>query len=296
LPVFKAIILGLVQGLTEFLPVSSSGHLVVVPYLLSWEQPSLAVEVALHFGTLVAVMAYFSKDLWWLGTRTLGIGVTLEGEREKARRTMMLLAIGSVPAALFGFAIEPQIESTFSRDPRWAGGFLLVTAALLFFAERLRRNRAAASLGVEPHRDLVTDVGRDESTVTHRDAVVIGVAQALAIFPGISRAGATMAAGMTLGLSRGGAARFSFMLSIPVVLGASIFKFQDMVSTDAASIFTGQELIVAVLTSAVTGFWAIRFLLRLVSRDDLTGFARYAAMLGVLTLAGYAWLGPPSSI
>lgn len=293
---FKAIILGLVQGLTEFLPVSSSGHLVIVPYLLSWEQPSLAVEVALHFGTLLAVIAYFWTDLWWLATRSIGWRSSVEGDVAKARRTVALLAIGSVPAAVFGFFIEPAIESTFSQDPRWAGGFLLVTAAVLYGAEHLRRARAAAALGVPASRDLTADVGRDEDTITTTDAVTIGVAQALAIFPGISRAGATIAAGMSRGLSRGGAARFSFLLSIPAVLGAFAFKFTDVVGSDAASIFTGRELAVAVSVAALSGWWAIRFLLRLVSRDDLTGFARYAAAMGVLTLAGYLWIGPPSSI
>ncbi len=293
---FKAIILGLVQGLTEFLPVSSSGHLVVVPYLLSWENPSVAVEVALHFGTLIAVIGYFAGDLWWLGTRSLGIGVTVEGEVEKARRTVALLAISAVPAAIFGFLIEPMIESTFSSDPRWAGGFLLVTAAILMTAERIRRNRAAEALGVASSREVTADVGRDEGTMTTTDALVVGFAQALAIFPGISRSGATIAAGMTRGISRGGAARFSFLMSIPVILGAFAFKFQDMTATDAESIFTGPELLVGVATAAISGWWAIRFLLRLVSAEDLTGFARYAAMLGVLTLAGYAWIGPPSAI
>lgn len=292
----KAIVLGLVQGLTEFLPVSSSGHLVVVPYLLSWEQPSLAVEVALHFGTLMAVIVYFSRDLWWLGTRSLGLQVTVEGEATKARRTVMLLAVGSVPAAAFGFLLEPKIEGTFNQDPEWVGGFLLVTAAVLYGAERLRRSRAAAVLGVPSTRDVTADVGRDESTVTFLDAVVVGLAQAVAIFPGISRAGATMAAGMTRGLSRGAAARYSFLLSIPAVLGAFVFKFRDVVDMEAASIFTGPELVVAVAVAALSGFWAIRFLLKLVSSDDLTGFARYVAMLGILTLIGVQWIGPPSTI
>lgn len=293
---FKAIVLGLVQGLTEFLPVSSSGHLVVTPYLLGWEQPTLAIEVALHAGTLLAVIAYFRQDLWWLATRTFGIGVKVEGEAQKARNTTMLLAIGSVPAAAFGFLIQPQLESTFSRNPLWAGGFLLVTALILVGAERIRRNRAAEALGVEPSRNLIADVGRDESTTTVLDAITIGCAQALAIFPGISRSGATIAAGMARGMSRGGAARFSFLLSIPVVAGAFAFTFQDVTSEESTRLFSNSELMVAVAVAAISGFWAIRYLLKLVTGDDLIGFARWAAGVGILTLAGYLWLGPPSAV
>ncbi len=293
---FKAIVLGLVQGLTEFLPVSSSGHLVVVPYLLSWENPTVAIEVALHFGTLLAVLGYFAGDLWWLATRSLGINATVEGEAAKARRTIALLGVASIPAGAFGFFLEPMLEETFSTDPRWAGGFLLCTAAILVGAEQVRRRRAAAALGVEPSRDLVADVGRDEGTTSFVDAIVIGSAQALALFPGISRSGATIATGMVRGLSRGAAARFSFLMSIPVILGASIYKFPDLFDAGTARVFSNAELGVAVAVAAVSGWWAIRFLLRLVAAEDLTGFARYAAMLGVLTLAGYAWIGPPSNV
>ena len=295
----QAIVLGLVQGLTEFLPVSSSGHLYVVPYLLSWPQPPLAFDVALHFGTLVAVMGYFRHDLWYLATRSIGVGTVADGEAARARRTIGLLAAGSVPAAAVGFAFESAFESTF-RDPRFVAGFLLLTAVLLWTAEAIRRRRAARVVGV-PAGQLSTeqraiDPGRHEGTVGWTDTVAIGCAQALALFPGVSRSGSTIAAGMARGLSREGAARYSFLLSIPIILGATALKIGDLVGGENERLFSDLELGVGVLVAGVSGYWAIRFLLRYVASDDLGGFARYVAFFAVLTFVGYLWIGPPSSI
>lgn len=289
--------LGLVQGLTEFLPVSSSGHLVVVPYLLSWQPSGLAFDVALHFGTLIAVIAYFAGDVWFLMTRTFGIGSGSDAETQRARKTVTLLIIGSIPAAVIGFLLRDFFADQF-ENPRIVAFFLLVTAGLLFGAERLRRQRATAVLGTGASAEEVRtlDVGRDEGTVSPKDALVVGLAQALAIFPGISRAGSTIAAGMVRGLSREGAARFSFLLSIPIILGASAYELTGVIGGDVTTRFTGFEVLVGTAAAAASGFWAIRFLLRLVSQDDLTGFARYVALLGVLTFVGTLWLGNPSAI
>jgi undecaprenyl-diphosphatase len=299
--VLRAIILGLVQGLTEFLPVSSSGHLVIVPYLVSWEPPPLAFDVALHFGTLLAVIVYFATDLWFLATRSFGIASTGPEETRRARLTVLLLAVGSVPAAAAGYFLEDQFESTFG-DPRIAAGFLFVTALLLWTAETIRRRRTAAAVGL-PAKELTPaqareDRGRHEGTTTVMDAIVIGCAQALAIFPGISRSGATIAAGMTRGLSRQGAARFSFLLAIPIILGAFVFKLPEMSGAELdGSMYGGTALIAGTVAAAVSGYWAIRYLLRLVVSDDLLGFARYVVLFGTLTLiAGPLWLGPPSQI
>lgn len=291
--------LGLVQGLTEFLPVSSSGHLVVVPYLLSWRQPPLAFDVAMHLGTLVAVIAYFAGDLWYLATRSLGVGTVEDGEAARARRTVLLLALGSVPAAVVGLAVEDSFSRVFDgpNAPRYVAFFLIGTALILYGAEALRRRRAAAVVGDAVEDDPALDVGRDESTVGWLDALAIGCAQALAILPGISRSGATMAAGMARGLSRQGAARFSFLLSIPIIAGAGMLQFGEMVSSDAAvSGYGPAEILVGAAVAAISGFWAIRYLLRLVATDDLTGFARYVAAFGVLTFVGTLWLGPVSSV
>jgi undecaprenyl-diphosphatase len=292
---FQAIVLGLLQGLTEFLPVSSSGHLNGVPYLLGWEPGSVTFDVMLHAGTLAAVVLYFRGDLVWLATRSFGVGVTEDGEQQRAWRVVGLLAIGSVPAAAAGLLFESTFEAAFA-NPRAIAGFLLVTAALLTFAEKLRQSRVAAAVGASTSeltdQQAQVDPGRREDTTTFRDALLIGVAQALAIFPGISRSGATIAAGMTLGLSRAAAARFSFLLSIPVIFGATIFKIPDLGTVEPGTLpFGGAEIAVGVLVAAGSGYWAIRFLLKLVQTDDLLGFARYVAGFAVLLFAATFWIG-----
>lgn len=291
----EAVLLGLVQGLTEFLPVSSSGHLTIAPYLFGFEQPSLAFGVLLHVATLVAVVGYFHADLWFLARGVVGAGSLTDADHRRARRTVILLAIGTVPAAAFGLVVETLVGELF-ENPLVAAGFLLVTAALLWFAERMRRSRASAVHGEEAAAaDPGLDVGRDEGTVSVLDAVVIGCAQALAIFPGISRAGATMAAGMVRGLSRTGAARFSFLLSIPVIAGAGVLEMTELEAGSFGAFTTG-EVVLATLVAAASGYWAIRYLLKLVSADDLTGFARYLVVLSALTLSGYFWIGPPGTV
>lgn len=295
----QAIILGLIQGLTEFLPVSSSGHLVIVPYLLSWEQPPLVFSVALHFGTILAVITYFAGDLWWLMTRFFGIGSSGPEETSRARRTVGLLAIGTVPAALAGGLFSGFFEGVFAgpHAPRFAAGFLLVTAGLLFLAEHIRTRRALALVADGEEVAVEGDqLGRDESTTTFADATWIGAAQALAIFPGISRSGSTIAAAMLRGLSRQAAARFSFLLSIPVILGATVFELPALFDGEVERAFTLPETMAGMLVAALSGWWAIRFLLRLVATDDLTGFARYVVLFAAVTFVGTLWLGPVSGV
>jgi undecaprenyl-diphosphatase len=285
---FQALVLGVLQGLTEFLPVSSSGHINGVPYLVGWEPGSLTFDVMVHGGTLVAVVLYFRTDLWFLATRTFGLLASSVDEQRLARRTLVLLAVGSVPAAAAGLLFESTFEAAFANE-RAIAGFLYATAALLTGAELIRRRRVAREVGKgvreldrsERHRDP----GRDEGTTTVRDAAGIGFAQALAIFPGISRSGATIAAGMALGLSRAGAARFSFLLSIPVIFGATVYKLPDLGTAQAGTAaFSGPEILIGVVAAALSGYWAIRFLLRLVQYQDLFGFARYVAGFATLLL------------
>lgn len=292
----EAVILGLIQGLTEFLPVSSSGHLTIAPYLFGFDQPTLAFGVLLHLATLVAVVAYFRADLWFLARGVLGGRSLVVEDHRRARRTVVLLAVGSVPAAAAGLVLEDLVGSVF-ENPLVAAGFLLVTAALLWFAEHLRRRRASAVHGAQAAAaDPTLDVGRHEDTASVLDASVIGVAQALAIFPGISRAGATMAAGMVRGLSRTAAARFSFLLSIPVIAGAGLVEVSALEEGSFGS-FSTPDVVAASVAAGLSGYWAIRFLLRLVTTDDLTGFARYLVVVGVVTLlSGYFWLGVPNTV
>lgn len=293
--IIQAIVLGLIQGLTEFLPVSSSGHLQGVPYLLGWEPSTLAFDVAVHGGTLLAVLVYFREDLMWIVTRSVGRGTGDAAEVRRARSVVVLLGVGTVPAAVAGLAFADVFEAAFA-SPRAVSGFLYLTAGLLFGAEMLRRKRAADSLG-KTMRDLVgderhLDVGRREDTLRVRDVAFIGAAQALAIFPGVSRAGATMAAGMTLGLSRAASARFSFLLSIPVILGATATQLRDLGEPVPGALPFGMlEVSIGVAVAALSGFLAIRFLLRLVKTDDLLGFARYVVIAASLLLAGTFMIG-----
>lgn len=299
-PWFQAIVLGIVQGLTEFLPVSSSGHLVAIPYLFSWTSGGLAFNVALHAGTLLAVIVYFAADLRFLATRLLVPGRYPVEEVSLARRATVLLAVGTVPAAALGLMFGTAFEEIF-REPLWVAGFFLVTAVLLSTAELVRRRRARALVTVghgdarpEDVDDL--DPGRDETTLGWRGALAIGAAQALALMPGISRSGATIAAGMYTGLSRAAAARFSFLLSIPVIAGAAFLELPALFADDPERVFTGAQVIAGMVAAALSGYWAIRYLLRLVQTDDLFGFARYLVLIASLVGIGYLWLGPVSEI
>jgi undecaprenyl-diphosphatase len=300
---FQALVLGLLQGLTEFLPVSSSGHLQGVPYLLGWEQGgSLGFDVLVHAGTLVAVVWYFRGDLWQLARDALAPDIVAE-HRRRAWVLIGLLALGTVPAAAAGVLFADVFEAAFA-SPRLVVMFLYLTALLLWTAERIRTRRitglgpVAPAVGpeeLEPAEIAVEspveptvhtlDPGRDVSTLRARDVVAIGTAQAFAIFPGISRSGATIATGMALGMSRTAAARFSFLLSIPIIIGATIVTLPDLGSPQPGTLpFGPLELAAGTIAAGASGYWAIRTLLSLVSKRDLLGFARYVAVFATILL------------
>jgi undecaprenyl-diphosphatase len=269
----QAIILGLVQGATEFIPVSSSGHLVLVPWLLGWSEPGLVFNTIVHWGTLVAVLAYFWRDWWALITAWLR-GLFRQGwrdpdaprpeQRDRDRRLMWLLIVGSVPAAAIGFLLEDFFESLFGK-PAWVSIFLLVTAGLLALSERLgQRTREISDLG-------------------WLDALLIGLGQAAAIAPGISRSGSTMAAGLFRGLERAAAARFSFLLATPIIFGAGLFKLLDLF--DAPDPLAQVPALAAgFVAAAVSGYLCIWGLLRYLQRGRLYIFAVYCALAGTLCL------------
>ena len=261
----QIVLLGILQGATEFLPVSSSGHLVIVPYLLGWNASSLAVDTVLHLGTLVAILIYFRRDLlalgeaWWQSLRTRS------WETPEARLAWLII-LGSVPAALIGFLLEDWFESLFAR-PRAAALFLLGTAALLLLSEYLARR------------------SRHLDSMSWRDALFIGVAQSLAIAPGLSRSGSTIAAALLLGFRRDDAARFSFLLAVPIILGSGLFQLLKFAAGSGVEVSWG-KLFVAFLAAGVTGYAAISALLILVKRQSLWPFALYCATLGLLVLTG----------
>jgi undecaprenyl-diphosphatase len=277
---FQAFVLGLVQGATEFIPVSSSGHLQAIPFLFGWESGSLEFDVALHLGTLVAVVAVFRTDLWDMVRAVTG-GSGLERARAlEARRLVLLLAVASVPAAIVGLLARDLVTGAFD-EPLAIAAFLCLTAVVLWWSERRR-----VVLGTtEPALDDEGAAAREASALTWPRALGVGAAQALAIFPGVSRSGATIAAGMALGLSRGAAARFSFLLLLPVTLGAAAVTLPDLGTVADGSLpFGTLQVLVGVLTSAVSGYAAIRFLLALVARRSLLVFARYVLVLAAVLI------------
>jgi undecaprenyl-diphosphatase len=261
--ILQAIILGLIQGATEFIPVSSSGHLVLVPWLLRWPEPSLVFDTVVHWGTLLAVLVYFWRDWWRLITAWLR-GLLRWNWSDADARLMWLLIIGSIPAAVIGFLLQSFFESLFGQ-PVWVSVFLLVTAGLLVLAEWLgRRTRQ------------VTDL-------RWPDAVVIGLGQAAAIAPGISRSGATMSVGLFRGVERAAAARFSFLLATPVILGAGLLKLLDLLDTPNP-LAQAPALAVGFIAAAVTGYLCIWGLLRYLQRGKLYVFSAYCALAGSLCL------------
>lgn len=252
--VTEAVVLGIVQGLGEFLPISSSAHLVLTPWFFGWPDPGLSFDVALHLGTLVAVIAYFWRD--WLTLATHG----LRGARSREGRLFWYLVVATVPGGLAGMALEKYAETTF-RAPGLIGLMLILMGLILYWAD---------------HRGLRA---RGIWQVGWGDAFLIGFAQALAIVPGVSRSGATIAMGRFLGLNREAATRFSFLLSLPIILGAGLFSLRHIGAQDLTLPFW-----VGVVTSGITGFAAIAFLLRFVVTRNFNVFVWYRGILGLLTI------------
>lgn len=266
----QAFVLGVIQGATEFLPVSSSGHLVLVPWVLGWPAPGLAFDTVVHWGTALGVVAYFRRD--WIAVCGAAVRAAIASLRERSlgpwraadARLAGCILLGTVPAAAIGYLLDEFFEGMFAR-PRAAAALLLVTALLLAVSERLGRRE------------------RDLDTLTWLDAVLIGFGQALAIFPGISRSGATIAAGMGRGLRRTAAARFSFLLATPIIFGAGLFKLLDLAQEGALRAQV-TVLLVGLVAAATVGSVCIHFLLRFLRRHPLYLFAAYCAVIGIVGL------------
>lgn len=260
---WHALLLGILQGITEFLPVSSSGHLVLVPWLLGWPAPGLAFDTIVHWGTAVAVIAYFARDLVAI-VRDWVLHLLRRQEMTENARLGWLLILATIPGALIGAVGENTFEALFGA-PAWAAGFLLVTALILAISEKLGQRT------------------RGEDSLRWWEALLIGLAQGVAIAPGISRSGATIAMGLVLGLRRPAAARFSFLLSIPTILGAGVLQLFSYFSAPAGTA-APVDLAVGFLAAAVSGYLAISFLLSFVRRQKLYPFAVYCAVAGTFGL------------
>ena len=262
---WHAVLLGILQGITEFLPISSSGHLVIVPYLLGWPDPGLALDAMLHIGTLLAIVTYFWTDLW----RLFGAAVQSLRRRSLAdpqARVAWAIVIGTIPGAVIGFLLESTFERLFGI-PRAAAAFLLVTALILVVSE------------------VVGSRQRPITSISWVDALLIGLAQALAIAPGLSRSGTTIAAGLLMGFRREDAARFSFLLAVPITLGSGLYQVLKSVLAGWAGVSVG-TVVLGMLAAAIAGFLAIAGLLAMVRRRPLYIFAVYCAVVGGLVLSG----------
>jgi len=249
-PVLTAIIWGLVQGLTEFLPVSSSAHLILVPALLDLDEPDLATTAVLHLGTLVALLWYYRREL---------IGMVRAPRSPHNRRMWMLLIVGTIPAAIIGLTLRDPIEIIFS-EPWIVAVSLVITGLILVAAHRLRPG----------------DRTVDDGTVS--DAIVVGMAQAIALIPGISRSGMTMTAGLAQGMSRVESARLTFMLGIPAIAGAALLETVQVLDRGDF----GPELLVGTVVAGISGYFAVSIFVKLIGRHGLLSYALYCILFGVI--------------
>lgn len=247
--ILQAIILGAVQGLGEFLPISSSAHLVLIPWLFRWEDPGLAFDVALHMGTLLAVIIYFWRD--WLNL----LGAAARKGPSKEKKLFWYLVVATVPAVIFGLLLEDKAATIF-RSPWLIGTMMIIMGAILYIADKKPQTRKLENM-------------------TWKDAIWIGLFQALAIIPGVSRSGSTMTTARWLNISREDAARFSFLLSTPIILGAGILNLRKLTLSDLDAVFFA-----GIISAFVVGILSISFLLRYLRNNNFKIFVGYRFLVG----------------
>jgi len=278
--ILQAIILGIVQGLTEFIPISSSAHLVIIPWLFQWTDPaleSLTFDVALHLGTLLALLVFFAAD--WVKLIRAGIASIVERKigGDLDRRLAWLLVIGCIPGGIAGVLVESKITEWFHAPNApiqpaamvAMGIIIALLGALLFLAERFARHE------------------RKMDELSLKDAVAIGFAQAFAVFPGVSRSGSTITAGLALGLERETAARFSFLLSAPIIAGAGLKSLWEIYKGIQAGTIASADLILfpaGFVAAAISGYLCIKFLLRFLQKNSTNIFVYYRWALAALVI------------
>lgn len=271
--IIQAIIIGIVQGLTEFLPISSSAHLVFLPEIMG-VQSSLAFDTLLHIGTLVAIFAYFWNDIinmiksFFSSLADIPRGQFKKNfQEDQYKKLAWLVIIGTIPAGIAGILFKSNFESLFSSILA-VGIFLIITGFLLWGSERFSQR-----IRPEDRKPL--------KKLTIKNSLIVGIAQAFAIAPGISRSGATISAGLFLGFERELAARYSFLLSIPAILGAALVQAKDITSLDMST----AALVAGFLAAAISGYLAIKFMLKLIKERSLLIFAYYCWIVGIIAVA-----------
>lgn len=264
---FQSIILGILQGLTEFLPISSSGHILFVPALLGWEDPGAAFTAVIQLGTEAAVLIYFRKDLWVISRTWLASLRKPELRGELNARMGWYLIVATIPISILGLAFQDQIE-TAARNLWIVGSMLIVFGLILGFADRVGTRE------------------REVGQLSFRDGVLIGLAQSLALIPGVSRSGATISAGLFLGLNRRAAARFAFLLAIPAVVLSGFYQLYKLLSGKETFDEPMVNIAIATLVSFVVGYAVIAWLLRYLTTHSMAIFVWYRVIVGagVLTL------------
>ncbi|MCP5463415.1 MAG: undecaprenyl-diphosphatase UppP [Deltaproteobacteria bacterium] len=262
---FQSILLGIIQGLGEFLPISSSAHLVVLPWLIQFEDPGLAFDVALHLGTLIAVLAYFWKDWWTLSKASLCYTVLKQRDDETKRwfYLMLYLIAATIPAVVAGLLLKDLAETVF-RHPLVITATMLGFGALLLYIDKKSRQQ------------------KDLQNMDLKNAVLIGLAQCFALIPGTSRSGATITAALALGFNRFEAARFSFLMSTPIIFGACLLHAKYFVN-----LYNDPIAIAGIVSAALVGFLAIKYLMKMVQRFSYAAFCYYRFAFGILVAVLY---------
>ena len=258
--IFKAIVLGIIQGIAEFLPISSSAHLIIFPYLFGWEESGIAFDVALHFGTMMAIIVVFFKD-WW----NLFIGaVTDIKDKKKSTNGKMFwyLVIATIPAVIAGLLLDDVIESVVRGNLWIIASSLAIMGMLIFLGDKWASRHYKKETKFED--------------ISLKQALLVGVSQAFAIIPGFSRSGTTILGGRLLGISKEAITKFTFLLSVPVICGATILKVGDLSLT--------KEVIIGVISSFAAGLLTIKFLLNYIKKHDFSVFAFYRVILAIIVL------------
>ena len=266
MPLLQVIVLALVQGLTEFLPISSTAHLYLTSWLFGWQVEGLNFDIALHLGTLLAVLLYFAGD--WVQIIAQSFGMRVKGDEELKHNRMLLwlLAIGTIPVGVAGLVFNKQAETTW-RNPFVMGGMLIAVGVLMYLAENAGRQQ------------------RDLSSINLPDALTIGVAQALAVVPGTSRSGITITAGLFRNMTRESAARFSFLLSTPAIGAAAAKALYDMHKKGGLHGILTTDFLVGVTVSTITGCLVISWFLHYLRRSGLRPFVYYRIVFGIIVIA-----------
>ena len=259
----KAIILGIIQGIGEFLPISSSAHLILVPYLFGWEQSGMSFDIALHFGTLMAVLVIFFKDWWKLFMGA--VNKVTKGKDSFDNKMFWYLVVATIPGALLGFLLNDVVENVFRQKIWLIASALAIMGVLIYLGDKW----------ADKHYRIETEFKH----ITLKQAFIIGLSQALAIIPGFSRSGTTILSARLMGLSKSAATKFTFLLSVPIIFGAFIL--------DVGSLSINIETIVGILTSFIVGVFSIKFLLNYIKRHDFSVFAIYRVVFAIIILIKY---------